>query len=109
MAPFELRMEGHGTGLACAMATRLEARLPFAAFKMCHPLATYASVILDAEDARRGRDTCADVCEGICADLQGLLDELPPDPHHKERLWPERRPASQLEAVLRPRQIVDEA
>ena len=109
MAPFELRMDGHATGLACAMASRLETRLPFAAFKMCHPLANHASVIFDTDCISHGRDACADVCDSICHELQQLLDQLPPDPHHRERLWPERQVTSNLVVTLRPRQILDES
>lgn len=109
MPAFEWRMDGHATGLACAAATRLERRVPFAAFKMAHPLQNRASVILEAPDEAAARELCAEACDGLCDDLGELLRQLPPDPHHKERLWPERQAAANFEVCLHPRQIDEEA
>lgn len=106
---FELRLDGHATGLACALATRLEERVPFAAFKMAHPLEVRASVILQAADEADARRECAGACDSIAADLRSLLEALPPDAHARERLWPERRTATPLEVTLRRRQVDDEA
>ena len=128
---FELRLDGHATGLACAMAARLE-HLPFAAFKMAHPLEVRASVILDVDadtptptatttesadgQAPRAalalaaaRAACAVACDELTADLRTLFEQLPPDPHRKERLWPERQAGECFQVLLRPRQISDEA
>ena len=108
-ASFELRLDGYAsTGLACALATRLEAEVPFAAFKMAHPLEVRASVILGVEDEASARRACAAACEAIGADLRSLLAQLPPDPHAKERAWPERS-AAPLGVCLRGRQVEDEA
>ena len=130
MPEFELRLDGHATGLACALATRLEGdeALDFAAFKMAHPLEVRASVILatkaDDEDAMdddasesastnkpldAARRACARGCEALAADLTSLLAQLPPDPHAKEKAWPERRAEAPYQVVLRPRCVEDEA
>ena len=109
MPDFELRMDGHATGLACAVATRLEDQLPFAAFKMCHPLHVHASVIVSAADEAIARAACVDACEAVASDTAALLTQLPPDPYAKERLWPERRTAQPFGVLLRPRHLDAEA
>lgn len=109
--PFELRLDGYAsTGLACALATRLDGRddVPFAAFKMAHPLEVRASVVMSAQDEGAARRACAAACEGVAADLRSLLAELPPDPHAKERAWPERS-VPPLGVRLRVRDVDDEA
>ena len=109
MPAFELRLDGHATGLACALATRLQGRLPFSAFKMAHPLDVRAGVILQADDAATASAACATACDELAADLRSLLAALPPDPHAKEALWPERHTAAPLGVTLRPRNVNDEA
>ena len=109
MPMFELCLLGHGTGLACALATRLEDRLPFAAFKMAHPLETQASVILEDEDDASAAKACSEACAEIAHDLRTLLSHLPPDPCAKESLWPERRAATPLGVAFHRRQISREA
>lgn len=107
---FELRLDGHATGLACALATRLEHTLPLAAFKMAHPLEVRASVILHAADAAAAHGACAAACDDVGADLRTLLAQLPPDPHAKELLWPERMGVGPpLGVTLRPRRVGEEA
>lgn len=103
MPDFELRIGGHATGLACAAATRMEATLPFAAFQMAHPLEVHATVVLRAADEATARSACAAACDELCTDLRTLLAQLPPDPHAKERLWPERQAAQPFEVALGPR------
>ena len=110
---YELRLDGAAaTGLACALATR--ARLPVAAFKMAHPLewSQRASVLMQGDadaDKQTVAAAAAAACADVGADLRGLLAQLPPDPHAKERLWPERRAATPLGVQLRPRAIDEEA
>ena len=106
---FELRVKGHGTGLACALARRLEDELPFAAFKMAHPLETYASVILGAQSGAEASAACSAACEALAADVNSLLDQLPADPFFKERTWPERSVHQPLEASLHLRDMRHEA
>lgn len=108
MTMFELRIDGHATGLACALATRIEDKLPFAAFKMPHPLEVQASVVLEADGEDAARRTCAQACEEIAADVRALLAQLPPDPHAKERAWPERM-VPPMTPTLRPRMVQSEA
>jgi hypothetical protein len=103
MPVYELLLDGHSTGLACAAAARMEERLPLAAFKMAHPLEGGASVVMDCKDEGEARRECARACELVASDLRGLIDQLPGDPHRKERLWPERQPMSMFEATVRPR------
>lgn len=105
---FELRLDGHATGFACAAAARLERWLPMAAFKMAHPLEVRASVLLDADEAG-ARAACVRACHELCADLDALLDQLPADDHAKRRLWPERQHRAEWGVTLRPRQMDDEA
>ena len=100
MPAYELVLDGHSTGLACAAAVRMEERLPLAAFKMAHPLEGGASVVLEAEDEEEARRECAKACGEVASDLRGLIAQLPADPHRKERLWPERQPMSMFNAVL---------
>ena len=107
METFELCIEGHATGLACALASRIECVLPFAAFKMAHPLEVKASVILEADDASAARSACAKACEDIATDVRGLLAQLPSDPHAKEKAWPERTVGA-MKVALRPRRVHDE-
>lgn len=108
MPALELRLDGHSTGLACALAERMQGELPFAAFKMAHPLEVRASVIMESEEDE-AREACVNACESIAADLSAMTRHLPPDPCAKQRLWSERQVREHFGVLFRPRQIDDEA
>lgn len=88
---FELRLDGHSTGLAVALARRLE-KQSTAAFRMGHPQIENSSYVsLQASCADEARRVCSVACKDIAKDLQNMISLLPCDQHHSQRLWPERQ------------------
>lgn len=106
MPLFSFTMDGFSAGLASVLASKLEEKTTFAAFKMPHPLETTSHVIISSSDKKDASNLILNALSSTKSELASLIASLPTSSDANN--WPEHRCLHKINVRLDDRQISEE-